>query len=117
MSLIFYLFCFVENPSISTIEPVDRTSNSSYVAITITPQPGDSHVCVNRSDITATTESGVSTSNVLKGESRTTRAEVSCPGLDSYDCTISIVIFYVGGSMSGPFNFSILRTSFQRKFS
>ena len=83
----------------------------------MTPQPGDSHVCVNRSDITATTESGVSTSSVLKGESRTTRAEVNCRDLYSYDCTISIVMFYVGGSMSAPFNFTILRTSFQRKFS
>ena len=83
----------------------------------MTPQPGDSHVCVNRSDITATTESGVSTSSVLKGESRTTRAEGNCTDLYSYDCTISIVIFYVGGSMSGPFNFTILRTSFQRMFS
>ena len=93
----------VGNPSISTIDPVDRTSNSSYVNITITPQPGDYHVCVNRYDITATTESGVSTFSVMKGNSRTTPAEVYCPELYSYDCTISIFFFYVGGSMSGPF--------------
>ena len=59
----------------------------------------------------------VNTYSVMKGNSRTTRAEVSCPGLDSYDCTLSIVIFYVDGSMSVPFNFTLLRTSFQRKFS
>ena len=108
------IFSFKGNPSISTIDPIDRTSKSSLVNITIKLQPGDSHVCANQYNITTTTRVGVNNYIVLKGNSSTTRAEVNCTELYSYDCTISIVIFYVGGSMSGPFNFTLL---FQRKFS
>ena len=107
--------CLVGNPSISTIDPVDRTGNSSCVDITITPQPSESHVCVNRYDITASTGSGINTSSVMKWDSSTTPAEVCCTDLYRYDCTISIVAFYVNGSISGPFDFILLRSSFQGK--
>ena len=58
------------------------------------------------------TESGVRTFNVSKGDSSTTRAEVYCRDLYRYNCTLSAVAIFVDGSMSAPIEF-ILRSSFK----
>ena len=96
------------------IESIQRTSNPSCMNFIIT-QPGDSHVCVVKYNITASTVAGENISIVLKGNSRTTRAEVCI--VDLYRYTLSIFVFYVNGSMSGPFNFILLRSSVQGKVS
>ena len=97
------------------IESVQKTSNSSCVNFIIY-QPGDSHVCVVKYNITASTESGMQTFGIFKENSNTTHTEV-CTDLCRYDCTLSIFTLYVNGSMNGPFNIILLRSSVQGKLS
>ena len=97
------------------IESIQRTSNSSCVNFIIY-QPGNSHVCVVKYNIMASTEAEIQTFGIFKEDSNTTHTDV-CTNLCRCGCTLSIFAFYVDRSMSEPVNFILLRSSVQGKVS